>query len=350
MRSELSILYVGSPNGTSGHRAAALERLGHHVHRVNPYDALSRHWRLWLARTGGAGVDARVARALSEGVGARVFDIAFVDSGEVLGPKCLALLRAAAFTVVNYNADNPYLDPPPERQRWALLRSALPLYDLCVSFRRPNQEANMLAAGVRNPFVTWLCADEMAHRAPETILDAFRSKVVFAGTWMPGRGRIMSRLLDLGVPLTIDGPRWDKAPERARLAPVLRHGYLDTMAYAQSVAGADVALVFLNPANNDIHTSRTAEIPALGTAMVAPRTSAHQALYQEGIEALFYDTIEDCAACCFGLLSDVAARKTLARAGHDRVALNGMYNEPLLSGIVDAALSLSTPRRSHVAG
>lgn len=160
----------------------------------------------------------------------------------------------------------------------------------------------------------------------------------------------MTRLLELGVPLTIDGPRWDKAPERAALSGALRHGYLDTKAYAQSVAGADVALVFLNPANNDIHTSRTAEIPALGTAMVAPRTAAHQALYQEGIEALFYETIEDCAACCLGLLEDAPARQALAQAGHKRVALNGMYNEPLLSGIIDAALSQSSPRRTHVAG
>ncbi|MEL7344781.1 MAG: glycosyltransferase, partial [Pseudomonadota bacterium] len=96
-------------------------------------------------------------------------------------------------------------------------------------------------------------------------------------------------------------------------------------------------------------SGRMAEIPALGTAMVAPRTSAHQALYQEGIEALFYETVEDCAACCLGLLSDAEAREKLARAGHARVALNGMYNEPLLSGILDAALAQSNHRRTHVA-
>lgn len=350
MRSDLSILYVGAASGTSGQRASALERLGHRVTRISPYAALSRHWRLWLARTGGAGVDTRVARHLGEWIPGGRYDLAFVDSGEVLGPRALTVLRSRAPLVLNYNADNPYLDPPPERGRWCLLRAALPFYDLCVSFRRPGQEAAMVKAGVRTPYLAWLSADEVAHRALRSIPEADRAKVLFAGTWMPGRGRFLRALLDFGVPLTIDGPRWDKAPERTDLAGVLRHGYLDDAAYARAIAGADVALVMLNPANNDHHTSRSAEIPAIGTAMVAPRTDAHQALYHEGVEAMFFESAEECAACCHGLLSDAAARRRLAAAGHRRVAENGMYNQPLLSGILEAALSLSTKGKAYVAG
>lgn len=349
MPSEQNILFIGSRSGTSGQRAEAFRRLGHEVTQISPYDVLSRYWRFWLARTGGTGVDARVAGWISAHLKATCFDVAFVDSGEVLGPESLALIKRHASFVINYNADNPYLDPPPERNRWSLLRSALGMYDLCVSFDRPNQIRNMRRLGVKHPMVTWLCADEVAHARPKTIPQSARSRVVFAGTWMPGRGRFMADLLELGVPLTIRGPRWSKAPEVDSLRPVLFDEYLDDTSYGEVIAGADIALVILNPANNDQHTSRSAEIPAIGTAMVAPSTSVHERMYRDGADAVFYRSVEGCAAACHRLLSDPQLRARLAASGQTRVRSNKMMNEPLLSGILEAAETLRAEGKRHVA-
>jgi spore maturation protein CgeB len=86
-----------------------------------------------------------------------------------------------------------------------------------------------------------------------------------------------------------------------------------------AIAGAKIGLVLLNGQNADLHTTRSAEIPAVGTAMCAPRTPHHQQLYKEGEEAIFFDGADDCAEACKRLLADDGRRPAIADAGHRRI-------------------------------
>jgi spore maturation protein CgeB len=140
---------------------------------------------------------------------------------------------------------------------------------------------------------------------------------------MPGRGAFMARLIERGVPLAIHGSRWKRAPEYRLLQPT------------RASAGAKIALVLLNGQNADLHTTRSAEIPAIGTAMCAPRTPHHQQLYKEGEEAVFFDGADDCAETCKRLLADDGRRQAIADAGRRRTFANGTYNEVLARRIVD---------------
>ncbi|WP_105419579.1 glycosyltransferase [Neorhizobium sp. T25_27] len=334
----MRLLYIGAESGTSLQRAAAFRRIGLDVLHLSPYALLPPHWAPWLNRAGGPGIDRLVANGLGRRIVGQRFNLALVDCGDVVGPAALNVIRKAAPIVVNYNADNPYLDPPPERLRWSIFHRALPHYDLAVAVRRDGIEEMMARRGARRIDTIWQCADEVVHRPlPPTLEEKSRwlSEVVFVGTWMSGRGAFMARLIEKGVPLAIHGSRWKRAPEYPLLRPFVRSDHLEGADYTQVIAGAKIALVLLNDQNADLHTTRSVEIPAIGTAMCAPRTPHHQQLYKECEEAVFFDGADDCAETCKRLLADDSRRQTIADAGHRRSFANGTYNEILARRIVD---------------
>lgn len=339
----MRLLYVGSKTGTSLQRAEAARRLGHQVIHITPEETLPKHWKLWLNRQGGFGIDHLVSRALKQRINGRVFDHVHVDSGEAIGPKSMTQLRKAAPTISHYTGDNPYATPTPERKRWTLFLQVLDQYDLTVTVERDGQENKMRAKGARNPCAVPHCADEIVHRPFDAPLaPRWQSEVAFVGTWMPGRDIFMQTLAEAGLDLAIYGPRWHKATNLAMLKPYIRSSYLEGRDYAAAIAGARIALVILNANNSDTHTNRSIEIPAIGTAMCAIRTQTHTSLYQEGREALFFDSADDCALQCKTLLAAPDKLTNLARAGQSRAAENGNFNEALMGKILAQATGAQT--------
>lgn len=347
MSSRPTVLYIGSKGGTSLHRSDALRRLGYSVLHVSPYVDLPRQWSLWLYRTGGIGLDWLVTRSLKRQIPDGRFDLAFVDSGDVIGPRALSYIRSVARLSCNYNADNPYHDPPPERLRWTLHRRAAKMHDLVVAVKRDKLDEQMRALGIRNPMLIWQCADEIEHTPyafQEGEKDEWACDVIFAGAWMPGRDAFMAELVEAGLDIRIYGNRWDRSPNFERIKSAVQFKFLKDRDYAKAISAAKVALVMLNDRNFDLHTTRSAEIPAIGTAMCAPRTSHHLAMYDEGEEVLLFDNAQECVAQCRRLLADDAFRIRMAQKARERSVRNRTYNEFLMQDIVERALEIGGRR------
>jgi hypothetical protein len=336
-----NILYLGRASGTSGQRLAALGRMGHTVTLVDPYDALpaNRFARAWAYRTGNLGLDGRVHDAIERAIGNARFDLALVDNGELVSPRSVATIRAAAGRVAVFNQDNPFSDR--DGGRWRRFLAALSDYDLYVTPRESNMDEGR-RAGARNVLRVWFSADEVAHRPP-TLTPEDRARygcdVAFVGTWMPERGPLMRTLIDRGVPLRIYGARWRKDPDFDHLAPFIREGELKGEDYAKAIACAKVSLALLSKGNRDLHTTRSIEIPAIGGLLCGERTSEHAQLYTEGHEAEFWGTSEECAAKCKNLLADNAIRAQIALAGHARCMANNHFNQRWLGEMVAATLA-----------
>lgn len=97
-------------------------------------------------------------------------------------------------------------------------------------------------------------------------------------------------------------------------------------------------LVWVDQGNRDLHTTRSMEIPAMGGLLCAKRTSEHPALYEEGVEAVFWCDADECAEQCMALLADEPRRKAIAAAGHARAPRNGHSNQRVMARILDAAM------------
>lgn len=339
MMAALAILYLGPVSGTCLDRANALRRRGHTV----------EHWDLrqllpatpWVDRItwrlGGDWLAPALLRKLEARLDKKQYDICYVDGGEYVTPKVLALVRRHARKIINYNIDDPL--GPRDGARFRAYRQSLPHYDLNAVVRKENV-AEGEALGARHMLRVYRSADEVNH-APRFLSAhdhlVWDCDVLFLGTWFPERGPFLKTLIDLGVPLTIQGPHWHKAREWPLLKNHWRGGSLAGDDYAKAIQCARVNLGLLSSENRDLHTTRSLEIPALGALLCAERTGEHLAMYQEGDEALFWSDAQECADMCRYALTDEPRRKDIAAAGHTRVMRNGHYNEMIVTSILAQA-------------
>ncbi|SFK62498.1 CgeB family protein [Methylocapsa palsarum] len=338
----MNLLYVGLDGGTSGQRIAALRRLGHEVTVFDQYRAYpnNKFFRYWHIKTALLGFDWLVDRYMLSKLKGRSFDMVFVDHGDLISPKVVRAFKKAGKVVVNYNQDDPYSDR--DGRRWRIFWRALPFYDLVVTTKNYRVE-DALAKGARRVLAVRSPADEVIHRPVDLSADdlaRFAADVVFVGTWMPERGPLLKRLAERGVPLRIYGERWHKAPEYDSLRSCVVLGNLEGELYTKAIRGASIALGLLSKGYGDLHTTRSVEIPAIGTLFCAERTADHMAMYKDGEEAVFWDDPDDCADKCLALLADPEKIRTIAAAGLARVRKNGDFNKVLLPKIIDEALGV----------
>ena len=238
-------------------------------------------------------------------------------------------LRAAS-----YNNDNPFQDG----QGWRLWRHYFRTARLSsVNFvYRPADVALAQRMGLPNPQVLPSYYIEGLHQPLGEVPPDFRNDVVFAGHHeSDGRAETLNYLAGQGVSVRIYGNLW----ERASLDPALRQspirGAYDED-YVRVIAGAKIALVFLSGRNRDVYTRRCFEIPACGTAMAAPRTKELQAMFQEGEEAVYFDSKEELLAKIQWLLKDDEARNRIANAGRERCLRDGHSNVHRAAQVIEA--------------
>ncbi|PZR24729.1 MAG: hypothetical protein DI535_21180 [Citrobacter freundii] len=344
-----TILYIGEDkqSSTSFHRAKALERLGHKVIFFNPYSILreskySRYLSPIHFRTGYRFVQKKVRSRLSSFLTHTPgIDIIWVNSGELLGPSVLNLLKSTGKPVVLYVNDDP--TGGRDGNRFLSLIRSIPLYDLCVVVRDQNVE-EFRAAGAKHVMRVFMSYDEVKHAPlrPEELNTGLQSDVAFVGTWMNGEGRdtFMLTLIKAGIKVAIWGDRWEKSPHWNELQPYVRGKALAGADYVSAIQCAKICIGLLSKGNRDEHTQRTAEIPFIGGLFCAERTPEHTQLLKEGVEAVYWNDAAECAAACAALLKDDKRREEIRMAGSRKIRISGMGNENVTQRILEELSSL----------
>ena len=342
MAAQFKILYLGPISGTCLDRAHAVRRLGHEVEHIDLRLMLPN--TAWVDRViwrlGGTLLAPLLMRRLRNELKGKKYDLCWVDGGELVTPRLISLLRQNAQKIISYSIDDPL--GPRDGLRFRAFRQSLPFYNLNVVVRDENvDEAFML--GACNVLRVYRSADEISH-APRSLTESdhkeWDSEVLFLGTWFPERGQFLLDLILRGVPLTIRGSGWHKAPEWPQLKKYWKGGSISGDDYAKAIQCAKVNLGLLSKENRDLHTTRSLEIPALGGFICAERTSEHTSMYAEGQEALFWSGVEECAAMCDLALSDEVRRQAMAKAGQQRLMRNGHFNEITVDKIIETAGAL----------
>lgn len=341
------IIYIGESNQSSNsyHTSNSLKRLGHEVYLYDPKTLLhskvgANLFRSFHYQTGYRFLQSKVKRWINDIIQKeKSADLIWVNSGELLGKECVQLLKAFNSPVILYNNDDP--TGKRDGQRFASLLKALPYYDLCT-VRLEKDPAELQARGAKNILRVRMSYDEVAHKPFDQLSDIpaeFRSEVAFIGTWIrpERRDEFLLKLIQEGVPVSIWGARWPKSPHWKQLEPFYRGGAVGGRNYVAAMQGAKICLGLLSKGNRDLHTRRSVEVPYSGGLLCAERTSEHQKMYEEGVEAVFWSDAAECAAICKKLLADDTLREQIRLAGMQKVRNLKVGNEDICRKVLETA-------------
>lgn len=343
----MRLLFLGelSSGQTSLMRLQALRRLGHEVQGVNtvePWQVASWVTRQWQRRLAfGSVVDEINARVLGA---ARDFqpELVWAEKQEFLRADTIEALRAGGARLVHFTPD-PYFYLPWKRTR--LMDEAMPRFDTLV-YCKQYERADYEALGRPAVYMPLGFCDE-THRPLPSADGRWQCTVGFLGGWEPRREALLGAIARTGADLKIWGGYWDflrdgrwtlrrriilgqlagGEPFRIRADPSLTKTlqgpevYGDD--YARALTGSRIGVGFLRKVWPDQHTTRTFEIPACGSLLLADRTGEHQEFFEEGREAEFFDTAEELLDKVRFYIANDAARSRVAAAGRARCLRSG---------------------------
>jgi len=268
-------------------------------------------------------------------------DIIWINSGYYFGPESVSLLRQLDCPVILYVNDDP--TGSRDGRRFDSLLKALPVYDLCVICRQENI-LEFLDRGARRVYRVFMSYDEIIHSPIDDtskIAEQYISDVAFIGTWMRGEDRdiFLLSLIEQGLNISIWGNRWQKSPYWKLLRSSWRGNALHGRDYVAAIQGSKIMLGLVSHGNRDLHTRRSVEIPYAGGLLCAERTTEHIAMYREGVEAVFWKDVEECAVVCKKLLADYELRERIRLQGMRRVRQGGYSNESVCRDILSQLFS-----------
>lgn len=343
---DAKVLYVGEllPGSTSLQRREAIER---HVLSVQSIVTRVHQTKSPLSsRLIGAAYRSGFDIALPDllGVNAQLVrladalepDLIWLDKALVVSDSALETIRTRhpATRIAGYSPD----DMGQRHNRSAAFDQHLPLYDLYFTTKSYCVD-ELQALGCRRAVFVGNAYDPAVHHPP--VLSPgdrakFGAPVTFIGTYELERARSIAALARAGIDVRVWGAGWEgQAIPGVRVEARAVYGE----DYAKVISASDINLGFLRKLNRDQQTTRSIEIPACGGFMLAERTAEHLDLFEEGVEAEFFDDDQELVAKCNQYLADGGLRARVAAAGRDRCLRSGYSNDDRIGFMLSMALS-----------
>lgn len=342
----MKVLFVGqleTPGwvSTSKMRMVQLGRLGH---EVIPLDVCEFHG--WGGPTLTRIVDRLklgpplrgLARKIEKTAGEHRPEVVWVEKGTWVLPRTLRRLRSRhRCLLVHYTPDAAFV-----HNRSRHFSASIPIYDLLVT-TKSYEEETYRKGGARELLLQYPSFDLDVHR-PETPTaretELYGSDVAFVGTYNPGRERYLTPVSRLGVDLAIWGAYWRERCRFQELRPHVRGSGVAGRDYALALSATKIGLGLLSPVVPDRSTTRSLEIPACGTFLLAERTEEHQALFEEGEEAEFFSSEAELTEKVRYYLEHAGERRRIALAGRARCFSGGYSSQDRVREIMSRVAAL----------
>lgn len=340
----MRILFAGNLSSASAsgrQRKAALESLGHEAisFPFDGYDRMSALARKVRRSYGGPYFRQEDLQAFGtafvNAVRQARAEIVWVEKPLMLLPYFIEQARSKSpgSLFVCFQDDDPFGMRKQERPAWKHFIDAIPSYDVHFVKKQANVDEFRAHGAVHVLLFMHGVFSPLFYPRVDTP-EWSRRDVTFVGTPLDHRVAHIDRLLRLGVPLHVYGNRWRR--HRVYYAhPRHFHPAVEGQDYATLLSGSRICLGFVSSSNRDEYSMRSFEIPGCRSMLLAERTPVHQELYEEGLEAEFFDSPDECASKCSFYLRNEPARQRLARAGYDRCQRSGYLLNRRLQGALE---------------
>ncbi len=249
----------------------------------------------------------------------RAYDVIWVDKATFIQKSTTKSLRKATDKLVHYTPDTMFY----ENQSFHFYKS-LPYYDYAITtksfdwkgYQNYINEEQML-------FVTQGYSTQVHY--PRNTFEQKKNHVLFIGLYEKHREDMLKLLLKSGIQVVLAGKNWTSFVEQNTLPGLTYLGDgLFKEEYAKTISEAMFGLGLVSKRFPELHTTRTFEIPACGTALITERNEETTRYYTED-EVIFYDSEKEMIDKILYYQNDPTALKELTEKGTKKVIDEG-YN------------------------
>jgi len=217
--------------------------------------------------------------------------------------------------LISFQDDNPFGHrSESEKWKWKYFLNTLDLYDLNF-VKRTSDIKEYKKRGAKQ---TELFMHGYYWNFFHPIENTYKKySVSFVGTALDKRITYIKNILGpLKNDLTVFGDRWDRH--------LFYYLYKDNFnravyihEYAKVISQSKISLGFVSSYNLDEYSNRTFEIPACRGFFLAERTPKHSELYEEGKEAEYFSSAEECLDKINFYKKNDFKREKIAENGHN---------------------------------
>jgi len=338
MNAQSKILFVGDLNFYSkgASRLSAAEQLGAEVEGLS-------HTPIGGDDLGFVppSLDFRIAWKLgkhldTEGVNAKIIqsietskpDLLWIEKGNMIKPATLETVRKLSpkTVIASYSDDDMFN----KLNRMHAYTSGLKYYDVIFTTKSYNANADELPAlGAKRCVMVDKAYDPGQHRPMDLgAMDKgkYGADVGFIGSYAPERAEVVEYLAESGIPVRVWGNGWQDFSPRSPNLQVKRQPLVNTrknLKFSKGICATRINLGFLRKVNRDLQTDRSVEIPACGGFMLAERSDEHERLFEDGKEAVYFDSNPDLLDKVRYFLDHEDERKAIGLAGRLRCETGG---------------------------
>ena len=261
------------------------------------------------------------------------YDLIWVDKAVFLTPKTTALLRSRASKLVHFTPD-----PAFTFHKSRLFLKSLSYYDFLVTTKSYELEHYYKYIKTEKVLYATQGFDAKLHK-PSKHPFSKKEGFVFIGHYEDQRGEVLEKLLQNDIKITLAGIKWHQFAKKHQNNPnliylgdgVYGEDYVKTLQKAKMAWGA------LSKWVPELHTTRTFEIPACGTALVTERNLETQSFFKDD-EAIFYTNENDLIEKITFFMNNDKPLEVLTKKGAKRAVTSAYDYNAILNAILKTIL------------
>lgn len=236
------------------------------------------------------------------------FDIIWIDKGYFIELETILTLKAHTKILVHYTPDVAFV-----KFRSKIFLTILPYFDCCYTTK--SFEVQLYRQYGCREIV--FCTQGFDEKMLQLDINLEEKKgVVFIGLCEKYRANLIGYLVDNGISVKVGGVGWTFFRLKYRNNPnfIFLGNHLFGEDYHKAIANSKFGLGLLSKRFNELHTTRTFEIPACKTILITERNEELLSFF-ENDEVLFFDSQLDLV----NKLKNFNNNEDMALKGYQRV-------------------------------
>ncbi|MFC4233179.1 glycosyltransferase [Parasediminibacterium paludis] len=193
--------------------------------------------------------------------------------------------------LVSFQDDNPWGDRFKDFWMWKYYLKITPYFD--VHLVKRESDISNLKRYSKAPCYLWEGGiySPLFRKPPHNII--IKYPIIFVGTCLDDRAKLIGYLLDNGVPIHVFGNKWHERTNLPKLYPNQFHAAVEGQSYVDVIWEATMCLGLVSHTNRDEWTMRSYEVPGCGKPLIAEKTPFHTSLFKDN-SLLLFSSQEDC--------------------------------------------------------